>query len=484
MSDSLRVLSKADKNIPRKQSTARYVESAIPFAPEYSTFDIQISARATFEDIAYAKDDQLRMDIRRGNTLIAKKVPFDSQCHDPQIKLAVKDQPEYALEDATWLRRGLQKFFDCYYEYLKHGDLSQGSFVKGSYKIQFTGKERYKGDIRGVLFHELEDAMLADCSVDMYKLLKANGENAQVSFCPQLDAWAISSKNVCMLARSPDDFAQYESGGRFHFVQLIAQAWFTHLNAMDPALQQELKGELAGHTIVGEYVGNQEHQHLVKYNEIMILFYALVQNDSSATCCPPLQAYSMFNKYGLKFVPGSKVGTYNNVTDFYAEMTNQFRTTAQEDIESGEEGCVLYFVRNPIAGNEILASAEAAFLGNTSEEFAYSRVELMNLLAEQFVFSLCKLKTLEYRLFRKLREKLKSTDTDNKAKKLALFTKEMEQLVEDRELPKPAGYYKALAAMAMDQVCTDPAAKAHAASHYIDFLTEIQAQVENSQLPE
>ena len=52
--------------------------------------------------------------------------------------------------------------------------------------------------------------MLNDnCAVDMYKLLKANGENAQVGFCTELDAWAISSKNVCMLARTPEDISTY-----------------------------------------------------------------------------------------------------------------------------------------------------------------------------------------------------------------------------------------------------------------------------------
>lgn len=123
--------------------------------------------------------------------------------------------------DSMWLRRGLQKFFDCYYEFLKHGDLTQGSFVKDSYKIQFTGKERYKGDVRYVLFNDLEQAILTqNCSVDIYKLLKANGENAQVSYCPQLDAWAISSKNVCMLARTPDDLQGYEA--RYTFAKLIA----------------------------------------------------------------------------------------------------------------------------------------------------------------------------------------------------------------------------------------------------------------------
>ena len=78
----------------------------------------------------------------------------------------------------------------------------------------------------------------------------------------------------------------------------------------------------------------------------------------------------MFKKYGLKSCTGSLVGSFNSIPDFYAEMSNQFRNVACEDIEAGEEGCVLYFVRNPLGANEVLANGNAALFG--SGELAYS----------------------------------------------------------------------------------------------------------------
>ena len=63
-----------------------------------------------------------------------------------------------------------------------------------------------------------------------------------------------------------------------------------------------------------------------------------------------------------------------------------FKDVAKSEIAQEEEGNVLYFVKRPVSAN-----ASAASDGSQSE-----------------VLSLCKLKTLEYRLFRKMREKLRN----------------------------------------------------------------------------
>jgi len=39
-----------------------------------------------------------------------------------------------------------------------------------------------------------------------------------------------------------------------------------------------LKKDLDGNTMIGEYIGSDEHQHLVKYSRKSIIFYAVVGN--------------------------------------------------------------------------------------------------------------------------------------------------------------------------------------------------------------
>lgn len=68
--------------------------------------------------------------------------------------------------------------------------------------------------------------------VNVYKLNKANGENAQVSYCKTLNEWVISSKNVAILLGSPMDLKYYK-GERYGFAILIAQAWFKILEKLN-----------------------------------------------------------------------------------------------------------------------------------------------------------------------------------------------------------------------------------------------------------
>ena len=49
------------------------------------------------------------------------------------------------------------------------------------------------------------------------------------------------------------------SNDRFHFARLMAHTWFKILKTMKTDKIAQLKSELAGFTIIGEYVGNQNY---------------------------------------------------------------------------------------------------------------------------------------------------------------------------------------------------------------------------------
>ena len=65
------------------------------------------------------------------------------------------------------------------------------------------------------------------------------------------------------------------------------------------------------------------------------------------------------------------------------------------------------------------------------------------------VLSLCKLKTLEYRLFRKMREKLRNfygakpvdQTPEREKQKIRTFISEARELSQEHELPRPLNYY-------------------------------------------
>lgn len=89
----------------------------------------------------------------------------------------------------------------------------------------------------------------------MFKTLKANGENCQIAYVKEIEAWSISSKNVCLIARTVRDVDNMK-GDRFHFANLMAEQWFEILSKCSESTIKELKDDLNGKTIIGEYVGN------------------------------------------------------------------------------------------------------------------------------------------------------------------------------------------------------------------------------------
>ncbi len=102
-----------------------------------------------------------------------------------------------------------------------------------------------------------------------------------------------------------------------------------------------------------------------------------------------------------------------------------FHQVAESRISEEEEGSVLYFVH-------------------------YSGGNVRTL-------SLCKLKTLEYRVFRKLREKLRNYSKNKKGVKQVKdkFISETKSLIAGYELPKPLEYYFAFADRAFSAIDTN-----------------------------
>jgi hypothetical protein len=81
---------------------------------------------------------------------------------------------------------------------------------------------------------------------------------------------------------------------RFRFAIEMAYVWFDKLDTMSAATQENLRKDLNGKTMVGEYIGSQEHQHLVKYSRVTIIFYAIIDNYSYESCMPCSQAWKFF----------------------------------------------------------------------------------------------------------------------------------------------------------------------------------------------
>ncbi len=386
------------------------------------TIDAKIKNRK-IEDSEYLVNHQLRSLLRRGNTLVR----WTEGPNKGQVKIG---------------RKGLSKFFDVR---LGHIKLAAGKITEADLRKEGVDC-RHEYDV-SVL--PCVQAISQGHSIDIYQTEKANGENAQVSFIAELDAWIVCSKNVSILAKSAADIDKMTSE-RFEYARKIAHTWFEMIKTVKNL--ELLKQLLADHTAVGEYCGNLNLQHMVKYDKETILFYALVRKDSPDLCVAVESSFAQMQAAGLPTVSYSKQATCSTIEQLSTSLHDLFLKTARASMQSTGEGSVLYMVR-------------------THKD-----------THEQTTVALGKLKTLEYRLYRKLREKVKNMlqrkwTAEDTVKK---FTKEMKPLFEelDELYESEAPKYKRFAETMVQVVSKSGLVGEGIHNRYIDIIYITQACID------
>jgi len=401
----------------------------VPFLREISLFDFSLILKGDQEDRLYIKDSFLRNNVRRGNTIIQ-----------------IVDNETDELKTTFLARKGLKKFFDIREEYLER-DFSEDKIEKSSF---FSPSEHFK--LNKLIFQGVRESLQEGQEIEVFKLLKANGENCQISWIDATQAWLIASKNVSLLARNIEDISEYTKD-RFYYAKLIGKTWFNILEkiARKGVDIAALKGLLKKHSIIGEYVGNPDCEHLVQYREVDILFFAIVNNQSEEECLPPLESFKIFGKFQLNTVRIEDIGTFKEMDSMNQALRLIFAKITSADIELEQEGSVLYFF-------------------NTKTKK---------------VLSLGKIKTLEYRIFRKLREKLRNFVQyyeKLKFEPFQSFYNEVEELCRKHQPPRPLDFYYKICQFSIDFIDEYPKEAHEIHKKFITFLSNVLHSITN-QIP-
>lgn len=198
---------------------------------------------------------------------------------------------------------------------------------------------------------------------------------------------------------------------------------------------------------------------MVKYPRESIVFYAVVDNYSKKICNLPEQAVSLFKKYKLDVVTVDSMGLYNDYDHLLDDLQKEFEKVSGLSIQEEEEGAVIYFV-----------------LRHSDDE------------TRDQVISLGKLKTLEYRLFRKMREKLRNyanySSNQTSDTLIERFIREAKDLCKDPttgklfNLPHPLDYYNDICILAFQLITRGPKKDTSyftdlLLNEYVHFLEEV-----------
>ena len=466
------------------EETIKLAENECPINTNLMLYDISIAIKGPEEELAYLKHPNYISIIRRGNTLL-------------EVYREGRGREEYIYQYSLLIRKGMKKFIDLPYNFYREKtekELKEEEKEKKSngedenekkidkYTLNFDLDEEKKSTLKYIFYPVLQE-LENDFYIEIIKLMKANGENAQISYIKKFDYWVIASKNVCLLAQCRDDLEDYppftnhknpkeRKPTRYSFAYKIGQCWFDILENFSDKEIDKIKEYLNGKTFVGEYVGNQYHQHLIRYMKHTILFFGIVINDSCESSMPVIEAFNKFKEFKLDVVPYEYIGVAESFDELCEKLKKLYIRIAESSIIDEEEGSVIYLSRT------------YASRFDSDKKFRN----------EDKILSLCKLKTWEYRVYRKLREKIKNNLLDEKfysdnRRKISQFFEELRTMLQGFNLPMPFQFYYKVAETAFDfanfykdkfKNDNNPNGILDLHGSYIDFIETIHSIVDDT----
>ena len=381
------------------------------------------------EDDLYFGHQWFIRNIRRGFSVAS---PFK--------KVIKRGAPFYEPGQFRMLRKGLPKFFDL-------------DITELGYKQTIRAKTSVLGH-----FQNSKQSL----PLELFVCEKSNGENFQASFDPVLGRFVICSKNVSFLVGGPQDVDSFDGISkwdqnqgtetdasdyffrqRFSFARLMAKAFFRKLQKLSPERLAQLKELMSKLTMVGEYCGNPEFQHLVMYDRIDLQVFAFVDKASDRACIPLPESMQIARDFGFTHVEIHRE-TVNSLEKLRDALDRAYTDCFFNKHKRDSEGAVLY-------------------VADRSGQVTH----------------LVKLKTMDYRMKRKLREKIRNTLPSEKKKKTTPLAKaikkyksELKSMCKDyeQEMAREIAYYLQLGEylLPLSQRLFDE--NIRVTDRYVDFL--------------
>ena len=150
-----------------------------------------------------------------------------------------------------------------------------------------------------------------------------------MTWCPQTNAWVITSQNVSIVARNEKDVKTlYPEQTRYFLARKIALCWMRKLKSLSQAKIDALIADLTQYVFIGDFIGNQELINLIKYGRETICFHSVMRKERSAstarqTMYSEVNGFEILQRHALDVVPSrecGRFGTYEELCGALADI--------------------------------------------------------------------------------------------------------------------------------------------------------------------
>lgn len=342
--------------------------------------------------------------------------------------------PTGEVVKAYFAKRGLKKTKALTYEEIQNGVIEKGA----------TAEEGPGLGLNAKCLQKIEEHLSGGfgCTVDLIKETKSNGVKVMVSYDDFTCCWIIGTDKETIAVYKNSDIDLYTHDSLYD----VKQAAYCFLDILRDFTSKELtqlKEDLIGFTLVGEYIGDYTIQHVVRYNKTAIVFNAMVPNDKNLQCYPPESYINLMKKHGLphsSYEICRNIKTSEDVMDALCDLANHIE---QSTLHQSEEGAIIFLV--------------------------------LQRESEQKVLLTSKIKTLEYRIYKRLRDRVfEHIDMSNDPTvQYDALNEEIYDIIKNADLHHSTNYYLNIADTAFRFCYEYPDFHNFVRDNFVSFLSLI-----------
>lgn len=355
--------------------------------------------------------------IRKGNTIIV-----------------CKDVTNGEIVEAYFVKRGLKKSKATTYEQIQAIDLDKIDRSQENPGIGLSDK----------CLQQIVDHLKGGkhCTVDLVKETKKNGMKALIGYDDFTCCWVIGTERMTIAVYKEDDIEMYTDSA-LHEVKQAAYCFLDILREFSAKELDQLKNDLKGFTLVGEYFGDYTIQHTVRYNREGLVFYAQVPNDQNVLCYPPENTINLLKKHGLPFSKYEICRNLKSTSDVLEALCDLANHIEQATLQESEEGAIIFIVLQREMQQKILVTS--------------------------------KIKTLEYRIYKQLRLRVfEHIDLSKEPRdQYELFNEEIYDIIKNADLHHSVNYYLNIADTAFRFCYEYPDYQTFVKEQFVSFLSLI-----------
>ena len=279
--------------------------------------------------------------------------------------------------------------------------------------------------------------------------------------------WVACSKNVAILFNTEEDLKYYSFDERFSYALPIARTWLSEVAGMSQEVVFELKNQLSKLTLIGEFCGNKKMQHLVRYPEEQLIFFAVVPKHDSKVCLPEKSTKKIFEKFSLKHVKTTTFSSLKTLEEVGEVLYKLESEISASTVSERGEGSILYIESREPPQPHSTPSKPLQATSHTPQAPTNA--------PPPEVITMVKINSLEYKFFGKLRQRLKNWyKSKQKTQKLVKkFVTECQGLTQKgRQTPAHPikDYYEPLAVKAFEVLAVLEIDSGVLHSNFSDFL--------------